>query len=473
MNDKQEQFLLAKQKYKMWQGGRGSGKTAVSAPEINNVMSEMPGCKMFMYGSDLTQMKTKELVEVLDSLQRLGMTEWTESNPMGDYICFKQPPKGWKIVNKYKSWSNVISFPDGCTIECISEVMRSNRGGSYDYGIVIEASLISAKKFFKDIFPMVRGKVGKYKSNYYLGWLIMGNMPWIQEDYVLEKFEKLAIENPNEYYLQYSTIWDNVKVLGKEYIEKVLSEVPEVVRDIEYLNKKIKVGEGHFYRYFSNKRHVYKNQNYVDPFYNSSNELILSFDFNKNLNSLTVNQEDRQHKVFSQQKEFVTDPSEDYTLLVKCFDEHYSRWHLNKTAKIRGDVNGHHKLDQNGRSYYDNLATNLRGLGWKVFVEIKPDMQNPEHIHKHWQINTILQEKEEDTWRVRVNVEECPYTVISIIGAKLTADRKKDKSSERKLKGEDRKKATDLSDCFDYALWPTITEQFKSASNYSVDVYPG
>ena len=471
MNDMQILFLKSKHRFKMWQGGRGSGKTAVTAPQINDVMACMPGSKMFMYGSDLTQMKTKELVEVLEGWQRMGITEYSESNPMGDYITFKQPPKGWTITNKYKMWSNVISFPDGCTIELISQQMRSNRGGSYDYGIVIEASLLSANKFFKDMFPMVRGRVGKYKSNYYLGWLIMGNMPWIQEDYILEKFEQLAVESPKEYYLQYSTIWDNVKVLGKDYIEKVLKEAPEMVKRIEYLNEKIKVGAGHFYRYFSNKRHIYRNQNYVDPFYKANAPLYLSLDFNKNLNSLIVLQPNERTKVISIQKEFYTDASEDYTKLANDVDDYYKKYHLDLNIRIRGDVNGHHKLDQNGKSFYDNLAAILRAKGWRVEIEIKSSMQNPEHLVKHWQINEVLQEKDVQGYRIRINADECPFTIVSIIGAKVDKDRKKDKSSESKLKGDDRKKATDLSDCLDYGVWPTISKQFKANATYSVEVH--
>ena len=84
-------------------------------------MEEMPGSKGFLYGKDLTQLKTKELVEIIDVWERMGMKEYSPTFPMGDFIIGKCPPKHWHISNKYKDWSNVVSFPDGCTMELISQ----------------------------------------------------------------------------------------------------------------------------------------------------------------------------------------------------------------------------------------------------------------------------------------------------------------------------------------------------------------
>jgi len=61
-----------------------------------------------------------------------------------------------------------------------------------------------------------------------------------------------------------------------------------------------------------------------------------------------------------------------------------------------------------------------------------------------------------DLLKIRINGDKAMDVYISMANAPLTANFKKDKSSEKKLKGKDRKLATDLSDTVDYYLYPKL-----------------
>lgn len=470
LNNVQSIFLTAVQKFKVWVGGRGSGKTNIEAITINSNMQALPASKGLMYGKDLTQMKTKEIVELQDVWKRLGMVEKTKNHPMGDYVIGIRPPEGFKVVNKYKDWSNVVSFPDGCTIEMISENQRANRGGSYDYGFVVEASLLNEQEYWSDIFPMVRGLKGKHKKKEYLSWNIFSNMPWLETNYWVPDLSKKAKAMPNKYFYIESTIYDNVDVFGAEYIEDVknnfISNDEEAFWLVEYMNERNVMVRNPFYAKFSENKHTYRNTDYTDPMYNPLKELIVSFDFNNLFNSCNVGQ--KANGVRSIQKEFYTYSYEQYTLLAEYIHRYYSSvaYHINRTIIIDGDQDGNDRIDQNGKSFFDNLRTKLIEFGWTVKIRKTELMRNPSHLVKHFQINEVLKEYNDNWIRIRINSDECPYTIISIKNAKRTKDGKKDKTSENKLQGEDRKFATDLSDAFDYAIYQDIAPMF---TNFNSD----
>ncbi len=477
INKKQEEFLKAVQKFKVWVGGRGSGKTNVEAFTMNNNMSDMPGSAGFMYGKDLGQMKTKEIKEISKVWERLGLYEKTQDYPMGDYVIGIKPPKGFKILNKSEEWKHIISFVDGSTIEFISQQQKANRGGSYDWGVVVEASLLNEADFWKNIFPMVRGLKGKYKCNSYLSWAIFSNMPELEIDYWVPDLEKLAIKYPDEYFYMESTIYDNVAVFGQKVIDKIKNSLFEIGQQtvwfVEYMNKRNVTINNPFYGEFRFGKHTYKNVNYQDPFYNSLQPLIVSFDFNNTFNSCNVGQLDQNVRSF--QKEFFEFAGERYTILPERINEYYNAFQIKKHIIIQGDQDGNDRLDdQNCKSFYDNIKVIFEELGWTVEIGKTKLMRNPGHLVKRFQINETLREPlEKNDWvKIRINEEECRYTLISIKFAKRDKNGKKDKSSEQKLKGTDRKYATDLSDCFDYGSMPYITHQFtNNGGSFSIEAH--
>lgn len=473
LNHKQLEFKQAKQKFRVWLGGRGSGKTNIEAETINDNMDELPGSKGFLYGIDLVQMKTKEVVELQSVWERMGMVEWTPSYPMGDYVIGIKPPKGFKVVNKYKKWENVVSFPDGCTIELISQNQRGNRGGSYDWGVIVEASLLKEREFWKDIYPMVRGNQYKYDSVRYLSLTMFSNMPWLTTNYWIPDLKNLAEEKPDEFFFLESTIYDNISVLGEKLIEKtkaMLMKTQPLVWKIEYMNQKNAVLDNAFYNYFNDAKHTYLDNSFgVDPLHNPNEKLLLSIDFNDNLNTCTAGQ--YINGVRSYQKEFYTYANEQYTDLATQVNDYYSSHQIEKVIHLMGCQDGHDRKDINGKTYFNNIRDLLMKKGWIIKIITKAWERNPDHYIKHFQINEVLKAEQELT-KVKINQDKCPFTIKSIMGAQRLKNGKKDKSSEKKLKGLERLKATDLSDTFDYGLMPYIGKHFiKKAKGFTIDTF--
>lgn len=385
LNKKQLQFKKARQKFRIWLGGRGSGKTNIEADAIQENMDEMPGSKGFLYGIDLVQMKTKELVEIQSVWERMGMVEWTPDYPMGDYVVGKKPPKGFKVVNKYKKWENVVSFPDGCTIELISQNQRGNRGGSYDWGVIIEGSLLKEQEYWSDIYPMVRGNKYKYSSHRYLSWTLFSNMPWLTTNYWIPDLKTLSEEDPENYFFLESTIYDNIGVLGSELIEKtkkMLMKVHPLTWKIEYMNERNAVLDNAFYNKFDDKKHCYfDNSHGVDPLHNPNEKLLMSLDFNDVLNTATLGQ--HINGVRSYQMEFYNYANEDYKEIAEQVDTYYSMYQLEKQIDLMGCQDGHDRKDINGQTYFNNIRSILIKKGWQIKIITEAWARNPEHYEKH------------------------------------------------------------------------------------------
>ena len=315
---------------------------------------------------------------------------------------------------------------------------------------------------------MVRGLKNKYDSVRYLSWTLFSNMPWFANNYWIPDLAKMAQEKPNEHFFMSSTIWDNVKVFGKDVIEKikeVQSTMNPLVWKIEYMNEKNAVLDNAFYHKFNDNKHLYVDDiDGTDPLHNLQKELRVSFDFNKVFNSAVVSQLDR--NILSTQMEFYAYANEDYTQVAYMIDAYYSPFQIKKEIWIYGDQDGNDRTDQNGETFFDNIVKILRSKGWHVVSKKEDDERNPEHIVKHYQINSTLSENKDEGIRLKINADRCPYLVLSIKNAqRLLKDGKKDKSSEAKLKGEDRRLATDLSDCWDYQIVPVIEKDFVSTDH--------
>jgi len=470
LNNKQIQWKQAKQRIKTYMGGRGSGKTLIESDYMNDCGAEMPGSKGFMYGSDLTQLLTKEVPEVIKYWESIEMSEYSAENPMGDFVVGTQPPKGFKRVNKYKNYTNVISFPDGCTIEIISQQMRNQKGGSYDWGVIVEAAELNEKTLFDKVFAMVRGKVGKYESSLYLSIGIFSNQSNELGGSWVPNMKTWQEKDPSTYFYIEGTIYDNADVLGIDRINETkafyLGTFPGIWHN-QYMNLPVTMGEKSFYKKYR-KHHRYENDDRgLDPLHELVElPLDMSWDFNKNFHSCSTWQD--LGNVLACLNCFYEYSNDSIIEVVKQFTDFYENRHFKKLANIYGDVNGYYIEDENGDNNYTIIKRALEAAGWEVNLIVKRGDILPEHYAKHQVINKALAEEDPNQKVIRYHKTLAEPMHKSIVHTMMLPGYKKDKTLEKKLVGIKRVNASDFSDNGDYYLYPKLTKKKVRGNSVSV-----
>lgn len=149
---------------------------------------------------------------------------------------------------------------------------------------------------------------------------------------------------------------------------------------------------------------------------------------------------------------------DDLVIIVNNFLQH----HMKRVIYVYKDPSGNSMKDKRGKSYGPQTINKLKEFGWTVFDKTPPGSYNPLHDDKHLLINMILSEKHKRFPFVRIirdtnmqlesSLNKAPRLVV--ISAQGKKEIRKDKSSEKKLKLEDKPmNSTDHSDHFDIKLW--------------------
>ncbi len=459
INEKQLQFHLSDKKKKVFIGGRGSGKSTVLGDEIYQCVTTMPRSRGFLAANIEETIVNYSLPSILERWEMFGLIEEV------DFVVNKRPPVNWpKPYNPPKKYNKTITFSNGSVINIISMYGKNaGRGGNFQWGFFDEAALIDKETHDKAVKASVRGalhKVAKIpidkpfepeygeiiKKNGRWFWRIpfrdnprymmtgyVSTMPWLSSGQWLLKFE-----DQEDVSFVESTAWDNIEVLGSEYIHNLKSDLPPHIYDTEVMNKRVSKVENGFYSDFDDDVHTVP-----ESMYNPHKELEISLDFNAGFNSMIVCQSfDKYAYVHDElyvKGNLIVDD------LIDEFIEKYQN-HPVKRVDIYGDRNGNNKQANARKTIYESIESILRNAGWEIYRPGK-GLDAP-HEAKHQLINKAFREKNTNLPAVRMNRQNCRGLSISIMKAAMTHDFKKDKRSERRLT-ENREEATDLSDCFD------------------------
>lgn len=405
----------------------------------------------------------------------MKLKEVTDTEKYGHFIVGRKPP--WyftKPDDPPEYWDNSICFVNGFCIDLISMSRKeSARGANYSCGELAEAATINGDRFWKEIFPTVRGQKGKYKAAEYLQWVFLSNIPWTQSGAWIFEYEKLAEETPEEVFYLESNILDAVKIYGRAAInrtKKIISRVDPLIWRVEYMNERLNTLPNAFYALFDDERHTYANlEDGSDPYYNPDAPIEISIDFNNYFNSLTIWQDLGDQWVclgdlFVKGNQLLTD-------LILKFDKKFLL-HLDKRILIYGDATGNNVLFNEKMTLFDKVLEILRDRGWDAEL-VTNWRSNPDHILKQQFINKALKGKNPQIPRIIFNEDHAAHTISSIKASPLSKKFKKDKSSENII-GIKPEKATHLSDTVDYYLMPKLTPYFSEQGNdsdYSITIY--
>lgn len=492
LNQKQIDFVQATQPDKAFCGGRGAGKSTANGADSFVDIITMPKSKGGFLGLTYNQIMTKFLPPVLDMWQRMGFREHTEKIP-GHYTIGKQPPSHWaKPWQPPQYYQNVLSIYNGTCIEFLSFDRKNlNRGGNFDWLKADEAQLLNKERFDKEIRPSVRGNRFRYNTPRHHSISFTGSMPWLPSGMWFPDMEEEAKKHPKEVSFTKATAWDNVKVLGEQYIRRLERTLPYLVCQVELYNERITRLPNGFYDEFDDDRHCYITYydysddefdvRITDKDYVKTLPLEISMDFNAKFTSLVVGQE---HQLPSWEFRFINeffekrdinspvhyDPTMEehrdiISRTVQKFIDYY-KGHQGYVL-IHGDRNGNNATANSALTFYQQIEKQLRLAGFNVILMVERRL-DPLHQLKHLVINTLLRGSA-NLPKIKINAERCKYTIISIQASPLTPDFKKDKSSETQEIPQER--ATHLSDCFDNLLYPKYSHLIETNTDIYQDPY--
>ena len=440
-NEKQIQFFQSRQRIKIFLGGRGSGKTTCEGGAQYQLAKEMPRSKGFLSSTTYNQLLTKTLPAIEGKWQEMGFEEGV------DYVVGKRPPKTFETpLQPPRKYDNIISWSNGRCLELLSmDRPDLARGGSYTDGAVDEAALVPHEHVNRVLLPSLRGFRFNFNTHLYRNFRAYTSIPWKPSGYWIFEYEDKAKAEPDKYLFLESTAWDNVDVLGREYIETLEEELPYLEFLVEVMNQRVRKVRDAFYHTFDADRHSYTvrylygegergiiTNGVADPNYKPDHLLDLTFDFSGWFNCATVWQEGSMQKrkvEYCLHQFFVKEDEGKVAELIDKICTHYMA-HRFKLARIWGEPRGHDRRPDSHDTIYDSISKRFIKNGWKVEVRV-PAGQVKEHKVRSYFMNDLFSEDNPALPLVRFNDQTCKDVIIAMQVTGSKEDYKKDKSKER------------------------------------------
>jgi hypothetical protein len=477
LNRIQEELLAAEQLLVVLLCGRATGKSFGLGLKSYQFVSEMPGSKGCFITPTYKQMKTKFLPEIKSAWDKLQLNQDIH------YVVGVKPPKHFKRgLKPPDDWQHFISFINGSYIEMISmDTYDSARGGNYDWLMGDEAFLFNKERLDKEIFPCLRGNYQEFIGcPLHYQRVLATSMPWLSSGMWIadleynEEMKQADLLNFIE-----GTAYDNIQNLGKAYIKNLEATLPYWTFQVEVLNKRMSQLPDGFYANLREDRHLY-----IEPYnYKSDNFAILgrdakdydkrlplevSLDFGGKICCMLVGQEHKgadNHEfrfinaLHAASSKFDKEGDSLIHKLCASFAKEYGG--QPGTVIVTADRNGDTRIANSNLTYIAQVLALLKAHGFNVIYESKGE--NPAHSMKHFALNALLSEDDVKLPIIRINRERCKNLILSMQGAMVLPDFKKDKSSERKEGNQE--KATHFSDCFDYVLIGKYLKKFPKSAN--------
>ena len=215
-------ILQAKNKCDIW--GRGTGKSAGIAWDVNLVAKTMPRSLIGVTGQTFGQLLTRTLPSTFKLLETMGYKMHISAKDPGNYIINRRPPDHFlQPYEKVMKYDNFISLSNGTGLLLLSQDRAgSARGPSIDYEILDEAITINKQRYDEETSPTNRGNEGlfgiqsKNPIPWHHGYHYSSSMPYTAE-------QKWLLEIGNYYEqergIRLFEIWNNIIKLQLELLE--------------------------------------------------------------------------------------------------------------------------------------------------------------------------------------------------------------------------------------------------------------
>jgi hypothetical protein len=278
---------------------RGFGKSeGIDAPRLLRNVHAMPRSAGALLSPTYAKLLQNTLPAVFHALERLGYRRNIH------FFYGRKPPKNSGFAKPYIepfSYDHVISWPNGSIQHLISfDRAMSTNSMSLDYVFGFEAKFLDYNKIMNEVFPANRGNRNYFgECPWHHGTLFTTDMPtlksgmWVLEkekevdeeilaaiqitynDYI--KFKRIPELKRNSYeerklrelkkilnilrskasFYYEPTIFDNIEILGEEFIFKMKRSLPPLIFQTAIMNKRLMKIENGFYPSLNEKIHCY------------------------------------------------------------------------------------------------------------------------------------------------------------------------------------------------------------------------
>jgi len=454
-NDKQLQFLIAKQPTKVFVGGRGTGKSVSIAGKTHMRIRELPKAKGFFSSTTYKQILQSTLPAIENKLNEMGYIDGVH------YVIGQKPPKHFESpYDKVREYDNVMSFWNGYTVLFLSmDRMDLRRGGSFDCGDVDEAALVKQEALNKVLMPSIRGNITRFNSHLHQQVCLYTSIPWKASGYYILDYEEKAAANPDMYFYLEADVYDNIQILGDRGIDRLKNELTYLEFQVECLNQRIRKVEGGFYFQFDEDVHSYEpSYEYGDGErgitlvgandYKPDELIDTSWDFSGWFNAVALYQMEGYRSAITERMfDSFWVKQKGVKELVDKFCDTYME-HQFKYVRLWGEPRG---LDRTefGQNVYEEIKDRFERHGWQVEIMVNT-RKTKMHIERYTYMNDILEEKNPRLPHLRINSENCRDVIIAHMTTDVNHDFRKDKSSERdrKFPQEHAPHFTDLNDYY-------------------------
>lgn len=434
----------------MFLGGRGSGKTTTEGGEQYRCMVQMPRSRGFIASSTYAQLLNSTLPAVEMKWGEMGLIE------REDYVVGIRPPMHFtKCLDEPRKYENVISFANGRRIQLMSmDRPDLQRGGTYTDGAADEAALISHEHVTKVLIPSLRGFVREFNTPLRGMFRAYTSIPWKPKGYWALDYQDKALSQPDVYHWSEANAYDNIDVLGADYLARLEAELPYLEFLVEVMNKRVRKVADAFYHKFDAERHSYTpGYEYTDGergisldkrrdpdgmkdlMYRDSAVIDLSFDFSGYFNCCTVWQEreevdgrSKRRVEYCLRQLFVKSAEGKVAELVDKFCDTYPN-HKFKAVRLWGEPRGHDPKADTARTMFQQIQDQLIKRGWQVEIRVKPG-QVKAHKERNYFMNEVLAETNAALPCIRFNDATCKDAIIAMQVTAVKDDYQKDKSKE-------------------------------------------
>jgi hypothetical protein len=463
--------------------GRGTGKTTSIGDISRQIARDMPRGVGAFVSPTYQFFLTKIIPSLTAGLELQGLYNGLH------YFIGRKPPAGWNWPIPYQppsKWDHFITFYTGFGYHLISQDLTGDgRGLNLDVVVSDESALLSKPKLDETVIPALRGsnRTAFNKAKTFGSQIHHTSMPITNAGrWILNLEEK---QNTSKHI---KVIRANCKVnlqnLIPGYLENAKTEIEPYKFDTEYLNKNPKKVERSFYGLLDEDKHGYNNFNYNywvankplscvgDADVDAKTPLLIGIDWGAVINSLVVCQHDQHAHELKALKSLYAlgDRGEMQDDLASAFCKYYSA-HPTKTVYMYYDNTGNVRTGNSRSTRADQFKKILVANGWTVVARTEGGT-NPHHDKKHHLWEVLLSESNPSLPRFRINLSNSRDLLLSMINAQAKVNDKgvsKDKTSERRLSGEQRVLATDLSDAIDTIVFTMFNTKLRTGSYQSFE----
>jgi hypothetical protein len=456
--------ILATQKNKYLEWGRGAGKSTVLADSLVSKPIQMPRGSFFLVGETYSQILTRTLPSTIAGLEKLGYYKDVH------FFVGRKAPAKWKWLEPYQpplNYDHAIHWITGAVTHLISlDLPNSGRGLNTDGGDGDEAALFDYEKLFNNVLTTIRGNIDRFgHCPLHQSTMFASSTPMTNKGKWLLKMEEQAKKDPQDiFYLRASAEY-NRHNLGDNWFKENKRIMTPLIYNAEVLNIRPGKVEGGFYPAFNEDIHCITTHNnsyllglgwdmekakksgcLADGDLQLDQPIDVSFDYGGKINTLvseqTFGNESRFLKAMFKKSPDLIDE------LVNEFCKYYSG-HKNKTVVYWRDHTSVGKYGTAKLSFAEMVIETFHKNGWQV--EDKYMGLAPGHNSKYNFFYRFHKADDYNLPRPVYNAENCKYLIISIQHAGVREGKnglEKDKRPEHYKNAVD-EETTHFSDAHD------------------------